>query len=360
MNDNLKEDNVYQQSKNRRKYLIATLVFMMILGIGYAYLQTTLTISGTTKVDKNTWNVYWDNLEVMDNSVLTEEAGESAATINPSKITEVLFSVNLDKPGEYYEFTVDAKNEGTIDAMISTITKKVNNSETIPAYLEYTVTYDDNEPVLQKQKLRAGTMETYRVKVAYNKNIEVNQLPGDDETLSLTFGVTYEQADSTAINVRNEIFHVNDYTAGFTIGQQVPTEYQAFDNYRDAIHALGYPMFVRHIINNNVIEKTDVGFVYNGKLYYLRAGTSSYENNKIILMRVFGQENCQDTLDDEDPSNIVRGYLCHTGNIDYGAQITDNGSALFGVGIGDNHLYVCTVEGPSGMSSCMEMEIEGD
>lgn len=357
MNDSLKEDNLYQKSKNRKKYVIATLVFLVFLGIGYAYLQTTLNISGTTKVDKNTWSVYWDNLEVMDDSVLTEEAGESAATINPSKITEVLFSVNLDKPGEYYEFTVDAKNEGTIDAMISTITKKVNNSETIPAYLEYTVTYDDNEPVLQKQKLRAGTMETYRVKVAYNKNIEVNQLPEDDETLSLTFEVTYEQADSTAINVRNEIFHVNDYTAGFTIGQQAPTGPQTFDNYLDAIDEIGYPMFIRLILgNNNVIDKNDVGFILNDRVYYLRMEPNSYENNKTILNRAFGLEHCQDMHDDDDPLIPIVGYQCMDENQEYVSQVQKNGSVLFGVMTAVDEMLVCAGDMESGLSACMVVD----
>ena len=54
--------------------------------------------------------------------------------------TEITYSINLELPGEYYDFTVDVVNKGTMDAKVS----EVNNNqltEEQQKYLSYQVTY---------------------------------------------------------------------------------------------------------------------------------------------------------------------------------------------------------------------------
>ena len=49
--------------RNKRKtYTLGIILLVLFLGIGYAYLSTTLSINGTTDIDSNTWNVYWNNV----------------------------------------------------------------------------------------------------------------------------------------------------------------------------------------------------------------------------------------------------------------------------------------------------------
>ena len=54
-----------------------------------------------------------------------------AAQITGTNSNTVEYAVTLTNPRDYYEFTVDAKNEGTIDGMITGISNKVyeNNVE---------------------------------------------------------------------------------------------------------------------------------------------------------------------------------------------------------------------------------------
>ncbi|MBP5678651.1 MAG: hypothetical protein J6X28_02335 [Bacilli bacterium] len=179
--------------KNRRKKNLIMILFMGILfiGIGYAFLTTTLNISGTTDVDANTWNVYWDNVQVTTGSV-----SATTPTIDTGKTT-VTFSAHLSKPGDFYEFTVDAKNDGTIDAMIDLITQTMD----IPNYINYRVTYGDGIPIEEKQLLNANAKETYKVRVEYNTDIDPGDLPNTAQSLTLTYGTTYLQADSTATRV---------------------------------------------------------------------------------------------------------------------------------------------------------------
>ena len=179
--------------RKRKKALILGIILLVLaLGIGYAYLTTTLSINGVTDVDSNTWNVYWNNPQVTTGSVTGEQV-TTASTIDTNKTT-VSFQVRLSKPGDYYEFTIDAKNDGSIDAMIDTITKTTN----IPNYINYTVTYEDDRGIYSKQYLKAASIETIKVRVEYSTDINASDLPSTATSLNLSFGITYIQADSTA------------------------------------------------------------------------------------------------------------------------------------------------------------------
>ena len=181
--------------KRKLNLLLIIFVIVLILGLGYAYLTTTLSINGTTDVDSNTWNIYWDNVQVKEGSVTA-----TTPTIDTNK-TSVSFNVHLSKPGDFYEFTVDAKNDGTIDAMIETISSTINNSTTIPNYLIYKVSYLDGIEIENNQLLKTNTTETYKVRVEYRTDINPNQLPNSSESLTLSFEVTYIQANNSAIEV---------------------------------------------------------------------------------------------------------------------------------------------------------------
>ncbi len=192
--------------RHRRKQslLLVLIILVAFLGIGYAYLTTTLTIAGTADVDRNTWNVFWDNVQVTSGSVTGSQVIQ-APTINSSKTT-VSFRIRLKDLGEFYEFTVDAKNTGTLDAMISTISKTTN----IPAYLKYTVTYSDDIEIAEKQLLSSNSTETYKVRVEYKTDVNPEDLPATAQTVTISFDVTYVQADGTAITVQHPTSFTDD------------------------------------------------------------------------------------------------------------------------------------------------------
>ena len=50
--------------KNKKKYKILILVLLILsITIGYAVLQSTLSINGTSTINNATWNIHWDNLQ---------------------------------------------------------------------------------------------------------------------------------------------------------------------------------------------------------------------------------------------------------------------------------------------------------
>ena len=175
---------------------ILLIILILGLGIGYAYINSDLNINGTAQVNSANWDVHWANIQVTNGSV---EA--SSPTI--SNQTTVNYNITLNTPGDYYEFTVDAVNGGSIDAMIDTIDSKLNGATitTLPDYLNYTVTYSDGVPLEANHQLLHNTTEKYKVRIEYRTDIELNQLPTTNQSLTLQFTVTYRQATDDAITL---------------------------------------------------------------------------------------------------------------------------------------------------------------
>ena len=262
------------RKKSKRQTIIMIVILLILfLGLGYAYLSTDLNILGTSNVSKNTWNVYWDNIQVRSGSVTGEQVIQ-APEIDSTK-TVVNFRINLKKPGDYYEFTVDAKNDGSLDAMIDTIIEV----DYIPYYINFIFTYEDGIEINRNHLLQANTSEKYKIRVEYSTDIEPDDLPDESETLNLDFGVTYIQADESATPIRRTLFRSR-------VGD--------FNTQEDAIASHNCPVFLKLIEVNNTIRKAYAGIVYNNHTYLLEGDNdgSNYETNKALLLNTFGDDYC--------------------------------------------------------------------
>ena len=171
---------------NRKAFILMTVLCM---GIGFAFLSSTLTITGNTSVSGNKWNVYFTNVQVSDGSV----EASVVPTTSGTNTTSIDYTVTLDKPGDFYEFTVDAVNNGTIDAMIKNVDMTSLDTD-VAKYLSYTATYLDGTELAQNDVLEADDSTTYKVRVEFKKNIEASDLSEESTNLTLTFGVNYAQS----------------------------------------------------------------------------------------------------------------------------------------------------------------------
>ena len=79
------------------------LFLFLIVGVGYAYLSTTLAVDGSSKVKGNTWSIYFDNLQINPDSVVLWSSNQAATIIDDNHIT---FDVDFTELGQFYEFTV--------------------------------------------------------------------------------------------------------------------------------------------------------------------------------------------------------------------------------------------------------------
>jgi len=271
--------------KKKKSLVFIITLLIMCFGIGYAYLTTTLSINGVTDVDANNWDVYFDNANVTTGSVTGDQVIE-APTITSD--TEVEFHVRLKEPGEFYEFTIDAKNDGTIDAMIDSITKKVNGGTTIPAYLRYDVTYQDGQSIENKHMLAAESLETLKIRVEYRTDINPSDLPTSAQSLTLSFDVEYVQADENAgprILYSFILASTNPIHVGDTIPASGDDSYNYLVSSDPSVVGARYEFFSKHYMSGTIIQKNSLIFYYNNVAYELLGGDSgaSYERNKQVV-----------------------------------------------------------------------------
>ena len=180
--------------KKRRKKIYA-LILLLTISIGYALLSTTLKINGIANIKSNTWDIHWDDnsIQVTDGSINPT----SAATVTDSKKTIVDFNVEFEMPGDYYEFYIDAVNEGSIDGVVESVIAKAYDSTgtqetTLPSYLLYQVVYGDTETVPQvNDVLQAGKLRTYKVRVEFDT--AATTLPQSNETYKFSVEIKYSQ-----------------------------------------------------------------------------------------------------------------------------------------------------------------------
>lgn len=177
------------KKKSGKKVVLSLLALLLLtITVGYAALSTTLNINGTSKINNATWDVHFANLEVTSGSV----SATKAATIDSA--TEIDYNVELIKPGDFYEFTVDVTNTGTIDAKLgeAPILNGVSAAQNV--YTNYTVTYSDDTAINANDKLAAGATKKLKVRVEFDReNITNSQLPTEAQTLNLTFAMNYVQ-----------------------------------------------------------------------------------------------------------------------------------------------------------------------
>ena len=64
--------------KNKINYIL--IILLLGITLGYAYLNTTLNINGTTNITSANWNIYWDNIQFGSNNVTDVT---TPATISP-------------------------------------------------------------------------------------------------------------------------------------------------------------------------------------------------------------------------------------------------------------------------------------
>ena len=306
-----------------------------------------LNINGTAQVNSANWDVHWANVQITNGSVSGTNV-VTAPTISNS--TTVNYSIILNTPGDYYEFTVDAVNAGTIDAMIDTIDSKLNGATitTLPDYLKYTVTYLDGVALEPNHQLLHNTIEKYKVRIEYNTDINANQLPASNQTLSLQFTVTYRQATENATEVERVVAKYTVSSTPTNIGQAIPNGITQYSSAAEAMAAFSNrPYYLKHTIQSGVVIESYVEFVVTSAManansgmtagtYYLRGAGSTYnsstnsynndspyyESNKAVLLSAFGSANCTDytsifhcSVSGLDSNTYANGYVyAHDGH----------------------------------------------
>jgi len=185
--------------KNRKVlYLFIGIVIVSVfaLSIAYAALSTVLEISGNAQVNSASWDIRLKNVNVKEGSV-------SANSPQISGSSTLSFDVDLDMPGDFYEFTVDVVNDGSIDAMIDSVVKTPELTSEQAKYIKYEVSYANGESINTKQTIKSKTKTPIKVRIEYRNDLSASDLPSSATELSLKLTLVYVQSDGSGSEIKD-------------------------------------------------------------------------------------------------------------------------------------------------------------
>ena len=185
-----------EKQKNTQLLIIGVLsVTIMLMSIGFAAYASTLNINGSVTVNPSIWSVHF----VTDS--YQETTGSVAASAHNLTNTAATYTVTLDKPGDFYEFSANVINDGTFNADLKTITLSTLTAEQ-QKYLTYTVNYNGTDYTAANNTISSVTLPStsgsnthpVKVRVTYVQPENSADLPSAAVTLTLTAALGYEQS----------------------------------------------------------------------------------------------------------------------------------------------------------------------
>lgn len=141
-------------------FILALLLAIVFMSIGYAALSSVLNINGTANVDES-WNV----------KIISIDKGDLVgATIPENKApsftaTSATFEVDLEYPGASATFDITVENAGSIDAKLDSIVGVDTINDTAPLEIVYEVKDADIGA-----KLAAGAKDVITVTVTWKSD----------------------------------------------------------------------------------------------------------------------------------------------------------------------------------------------
>lgn len=163
----------------RNKLLITAAIVVGLATIAYAAFAQTLTINGTGTATGN-WDVKIISITPKDQTGATDHATTPSYTN-----TSATFNVDLAYPGATSSYDVVIKNNGTVGAVLSSITDLTSLNAAAPADIKYTVS-----GVAANDMLAAGAQVTATVTVNWQSTGSSNI---QTQSKSATINFQYDQ-----------------------------------------------------------------------------------------------------------------------------------------------------------------------
>lgn len=146
----------------KNKFIPILVVLICFASVAYASFASTLTINGTGTATGN-WDVRIISITASGQVGATDQVAPSFTT------TSATFNVGLGYPGATSSYLVAIKNQGNINAKLSTITDLTTLNATAPTYLTYAIT-----GVAVNDALAPGATATATVTVTWASSASTN------------------------------------------------------------------------------------------------------------------------------------------------------------------------------------------
>ena len=176
-----------KESNVQNIVIVVLALTIMVMSVGYALYAQTLNINGTATFNKAVWDVHFDTATFSETSTIKATTKDVANTL-------ISYTVTLPKPGDEYSVTVNAKNFGTIDAVLKKITMTGLTTQQAK-FITYTVSYAGTAYTQTTDNLNidlaAEASAPIIVTVQYKKPDAAEDLPSENQTVTLTAAFDY-------------------------------------------------------------------------------------------------------------------------------------------------------------------------
>lgn len=264
-------------------------LLLICLGVGFAYVESSLKINGDFYVANNAWDIHFEKGYTVSEKIDVI----SEPTITNS--TKISFNIKFNSIDSYYEIYPFVKNAGVVDARISNINYTVPGE--IAPYIKFAITYADDTAIKEYDLLKAGDYEQLKIKVMlvddfvniwYAEHPEIGTSSEPEDVIAnlkgeFSFQLDYVQSFGEGISRKKTTLiqslglenSANTSTPSFTTNPTSATSglYVASETLYEA-----YPIYYyRGIVTNNnvlfanlcwkIVRTTETGgvkLVYNG------------------------------------------------------------------------------------------------
>lgn len=184
--------------------VLAIVISITALTIGFAAFSSTLTIDGSAVVENTSWNVHFESLSsaiIVGNAEATTDP-----TINTNTTSVSSFDIALETPGDSVSYTFNVVNSGTYNAIISEIsiptpactgtdiTYATTDANNVSSNLSYTLTYENGTSVAKGDTLNAGESKQLVLKLEYKEFNDSTKLPNSNvDITNLQISIQYAQ-----------------------------------------------------------------------------------------------------------------------------------------------------------------------
>ena len=270
----------------QKKYVIlgSLCALVLTLAVGYAAFQAVLKINGTTNISSD-WDVRITNIE--KTASLGSTDNEGSPTYDNTKGLSATFNTNLTSPGDYATYKITITNNGSLDAVLKTITIPENTNNDIIFYLNKDQSNSDIAGALKQNATLTKSTESNNVGYVYVTVLYrnyANQQTATTKTASMTVTFDFEQKKSGGSIVGPS---GNDFTG--TVYRWSSDELFTGDNIAGTETtidptAINQKCYLKHDVVDNKIIASYVCFITDTE-HCMKGGDNgaAYEENKTIL-----------------------------------------------------------------------------
>lgn len=167
--------------------IVAIIIALVGLTIGYSALQATLNISTQAKLKGSQWSVHFVTSSLSEPTLVGDAAVVNAATL---AVTSITIDVSLTKPLDSVTYTFDVTNDGELNAKLNAAPTITGLDAATANNVTYALTYNDGSAIQANDTLNVN--ETKKLKLTVFMN-DVSTVQAADVPLTFTATLLYTQ-----------------------------------------------------------------------------------------------------------------------------------------------------------------------